>query len=152
MKMSKQSDKRAGLKSASVGVVARNLRVDKRMPFSNDVRSIHEMHCESNAATGWSSLRARAERALRIRLHTLPYQRYTTQARVMGEVTIVNVSMQIPQKKRSRKQGMNAGSKAQIHPSQNVHLAVRKHVELSTKERKAERRRLRVGGRIWWRI
>ena len=54
-KISKQSETRAGVNSASVGVVERNFRVDRRMPLSNDVWSIHEMHCESKVVVCWFS-------------------------------------------------------------------------------------------------
>ena len=36
-KISKQSETRAGVNSASVGAVARNFRVNRRMPLSSDV-------------------------------------------------------------------------------------------------------------------
>ena len=55
MRTSKQFETRAGVNSASVGVVERNFRVDKRMPLSNDVWSIHEMHCESKIVVCWFS-------------------------------------------------------------------------------------------------
>jgi hypothetical protein len=37
IRISKQSETRAGVKSASVGIVTRNLSVDRRIPVSNDV-------------------------------------------------------------------------------------------------------------------
>ena len=54
MKTSKQPETRVGSKLPSVIIVARCFKVDSWTALSKDVRSIHEMHCESNMMVCWS--------------------------------------------------------------------------------------------------